>query len=69
MNVTITIDADACIGYGKCVAEDPEAVELDERGCARLLIRQIDADRAGRLCAACPTGAISVRRIGDSAGA
>ncbi len=60
MDVTITIDADACIGYGECVAEDPDAVELDESGCARLLVSRIDADRARRLCAACPTDAISV---------
>lgn len=60
MNVTITIDADACIGYGECVAENPEAVELDDGGCARLRVSQVDVDKACRLCAACPTGAISV---------
>ena len=56
-----TQDPNACIGYGECVSEDPDAVELDSNGCARVLIAQLDADRAKRLCAACPTGAISAR--------
>ena len=59
MDTQIIIDPDACVGYGECVAEDAAAVELDEHGCARTLRPR---DRAERLCAACPVGAISLRR-------
>jgi ferredoxin len=60
MNATLVIDPDACVGYGECVAEDPGAVELDDQGCARVLIAVLDSDRAARICAACPVGAIRV---------
>lgn len=60
MDVTITIDRDACIAYGECVATDPDAVELDSDGCGRVVTAQLDAERARRLCAACPTGAITI---------
>jgi ferredoxin len=59
-DVTLTIDPGTCVGYGECVAEDAAAVELDEAGCARALLAVLDADRASRICAACPVGAISV---------
>ncbi len=58
--VQIIIDPDACIGYGECVGEDPEAVELDANGCARVVIASLNEDRAVRLCAACPVSAISI---------
>ena len=61
MDTQIIIDLDSCVGYGECVAEDAEAVELDENGCARALVPLMSPDRAERLCAACPVGAISVR--------
>jgi len=35
-------------------------MELDDSGCARALLAVLDADRASRICAACPVGAISV---------
>lgn len=59
MNVRLIIDPDTCIGYGECVAEDAGAVELSHDGCARLKVAELDAERAARLCAVCPTGAIS----------
>lgn len=62
MDTQIVIDPDACVGYGECVAEDAAAVELDEHGCARTLVPLLPRDRAERLCAACPVGAISLRR-------
>ena len=61
MLVHLTIDPDACIGSGECVAIDPQAVELDSHGSARLLIDQLDDQRANRLCEACPMGAISIQ--------
>jgi ferredoxin len=56
----IEIDPDACVGYGECVAEDSAAVELDEHGCARMLVARLTLDRARRLCEACPAAAIRI---------
>jgi ferredoxin len=61
MLVHATIDPDACIGSGECVAIDPEAVELDNHGTARLLVDQLEKTRAERLCDACPLSAISIQ--------
>ncbi len=58
MDMRIIIDPDTCVGYGECVAEDADAVELDGQGCARALVPILPADRAERICAACPVGAI-----------
>lgn len=63
MDVRLIIDPDLCIGYGECVAEDAEAVTLNEDGCARPQVERLSAARAERLCAACPTGAISMAEI------
>ena len=59
MAVKLIIDRDTCIGYGECVAEDAEAVQLDGDGCARVILAELDPDRAARICAACPTNAIT----------
>jgi ferredoxin len=61
MDTQIIIDPDTCVGYGECIAEDAEAVELDDNGCARALVPLMSRERAERLCAVCPVGAISVR--------
>jgi ferredoxin len=63
MEVRLVIDRDLCIGYGECMAEDPEAVELADDGCARPLMARLSAERGERLCAACPTGAISLADV------
>lgn len=60
MDVQLIIDPDVCVGYGECVAEDAEAVELTDDGCARVRLATLDRARADRICAACPVGAISV---------
>lgn len=60
MDVQLIIDPDVCVGYGECVAEDAEAVELTDDGCARVRLAVLDRGRADRICAACPVGAISV---------
>ncbi len=62
-HVSLVIDRDACVGYGECVAEDPGAVALDNDGCARVLVAVLDAERASRICAACPVGAVRVVRV------
>jgi ferredoxin len=61
MDIQLIIDPDTCVGYGECVAEDASAVELDESGCARALVPLLPRDRAERLCAACPVGAITLK--------
>ncbi len=59
MDVQLIIDPDVCVGYGECVAEDAEAVELTDDGCARVRLATLDRARADRICAACPVGAIT----------
>ena len=54
------IDEPACVGYGECVAAEPDAVELDPHGVARPVVATLPRERAERLCAACPSGAISL---------
>jgi ferredoxin len=61
MQMRLIIDPDTCVGYGECVAEDPEAVRLDDAGCAHALHATLDADRAERICSACPVGAITLQ--------
>ena len=61
MEMQLIIDPDTCVGYGECVAQDAEAVALDDHGCAHPRMATLDADRAQRICAACPVGAITLR--------
>jgi ferredoxin len=56
----LIVDPDTCIGSGECVAEDPDAIEIDDSGVAHVLIGQMDHDRAQRICDTCPVGALSV---------
>ena len=60
MPVHVIVDQDACIGSAECVALDPEAIELDEHGTARMLVHELDKERARELCEVCPTAALSV---------
>ena len=60
MLVHVIVDADNCIGSAECVALDPEAVELDEQGTARILVPELEEARAGALCDACPVGSLSI---------
>jgi ferredoxin len=60
MPVSLIVDEDACIGSAECVGLDPDAVELDEHGTARMLLSELDEERARRICDACPVGALSI---------
>ena len=60
MDVNVIVDPDTCIGSGECIALDPEAVDLDEQGVARILLAEMDEQRAERLCGICPVGALSI---------
>jgi ferredoxin len=63
MLVQVIVDPDTCIGSGECIALDPEAIELDENGTARLLLAELDESRAQRLCDVCPVGALSLAKL------
>jgi ferredoxin len=63
MSVCLIVDPDSCIGSAECVAVDPEAVELDEAGMARVLVAELDEERAASICDACPVGALTVARL------
>ena len=60
MLVHVTVDPDACIGSAECVALEPDAVELDEHGTARMLVAELEEERALQLCDVCPIGALSI---------
>jgi ferredoxin len=60
MTVHVVVDENSCIGSAECVALDPEAIELDEDGTARMRIAELDEERARRLCDTCPTAALSI---------
>ncbi len=66
MPVPLIVDPDACIGSAECVALDPEAIELDEHGTARMLVLELDEERARSICDACPVGALSIAELARS---
>jgi len=63
MSVRLIVDPETCIGSAECVALDPEAVDLDESGVARVLVRELDEERAEDICNACPVGALTVAEV------
>jgi ferredoxin len=63
MATRVIVDVDACIGSGECVAVDPQAMEIDSTGCAHVLIDELDDERAQRICASCPVGALSAAPV------
>ena len=62
MFVHLISDPDACIGSAECVALDPEAVELDEYGTVRILVPELEEERAKQLRDVCPIGALSIAK-------
>jgi ferredoxin len=54
--------SDSCIGSAECVAFDPESIELDEQGTARLRVAELEEKRAEELCDTCPVGALWIDR-------
>jgi len=60
MLVRLIVDADNCIGSAECVALDPEAVELDGQDTARILVPELEEDRAVALCDVCPVGSLTI---------
>ena len=60
--LTVRIDRRLCVGFGDCIAEDPESFELDEEGIVafREIPDAADGERLVRACAACPVDALTV---------
>ncbi len=64
-NVFVAIDADVCIGIGKCEELEPNAVDLGDDGISRP--REgiaLPRERAEKIVKRCPSGAISI--VGDA---
>ncbi len=61
----IVIDRDLCVGFADCLAEAPDAFELDEDGVA-VFTRPESVERARLIdaCATCPVDAITVYEDG-----
>jgi ferredoxin len=67
MELEIDIDRDACMGSGNCVYAAPGVFELDDDSIARVVDPQASSEEAILTAARqCPTGAISVRRGGET---
>lgn len=57
----IEIDEDLCVGFGDCIAEAPEAFDLDESAVAFFTNPgSVARHRLLDACAACPVDAITV---------
>ena len=63
MLVQMLVDPDTCIGSAECVAQDPDAIELDENGIAYMRVAELDEQRAKKICDVCPTGALSIAAL------
>ena len=62
MLVRVIVDPDACIGSAECVALDPEAVELDEHGTARMLVPSSKRSAPASSATPAPRRALGRRR-------
>ena len=61
----IVIDRDLCVGFGDCMAEAPDAFDLDDEGVA--VFKEPERASRSRLldaCACCPVDAITVYQDG-----
>lgn len=59
----VTVDADLCVGHGRCYVLAPDVFEADEFGHSVVRVAEVDGELAeqARLGAAnCPEGAITV---------
>jgi ferredoxin len=66
-SVELSVDADVCVGIGSCISAEPDAFELLDEGFSRALPGvRIPRDRAERVIADCPSGAISMAAEDDA---
>jgi len=59
----IVIDRSLCSGFGACIDAAPLAIELDDEGLARVVVRETDDEAVLDAASACPMGAIEVREV------
>jgi ferredoxin len=68
VTIQIDIDADKCMGSSNCTFWAPETFDVSDEGLAFVLDPEGDPTQKVRSAAdACPTGAISVRAVDDTA--
>jgi ferredoxin len=64
MGYSVSIDRDACISSGNCVADSPGAFDFDDDDIAMVKedgVKELGDDRLLRVARNCPAGAIIVR--------
>jgi ferredoxin len=64
MGYSVSIDREACISSGNCVADSPDAFDFDDEDIAMVKedgVKQLLDDRLVRVARNCPAGAIIVR--------
>lgn len=64
MSYSVSIDREACISSGNCVADSPDAFDFDDEDIAMVKedgVKQLLDDRLVRVARNCPAGAIIVR--------
>lgn len=64
MGYSVSIDREACISSGNCVADSPDAFDFDDDDIATVKedgVKQLLDDRLVRVARNCPAGAIILR--------
>ncbi len=64
MGYSVSIDRDACISSGNCVADSPGAFDFDDDDIAVVKeegVKELGDDRLLRVARNCPAGAIILR--------
>jgi ferredoxin len=63
MGYSVSIDRDACISSGNCVADSPDAFDFDDDDIAMVKegVAQLLDERLVRVARNCPAGAIVLR--------
>ena len=63
MGYSVSIDRDACISSGNCVADSPDAFDFDDEDIAMVKdgVGQLLDERLVRVARNCPAGAIILR--------
>ncbi len=66
MGLEVELDRDVCMGSGNCMAEAPDAFDLDDDGIAFVIDpAAVSEDTIVTIARKCPSQAITVRRDGS----
>ena len=65
MGYSVSIDREACISSGNCVADSPNAFDFDDDDIAMVKdgVSELGDDRLLRVARNCPAGAIILRDV------